>query len=175
MPLQRGIRLTLSMEVGYYRKKAIDWADYTVDLFVPHLYTNYSGGCGANALSLLTGVPPHHILNTNRENRKHWKDSFMIGFLKKHGFKVFPLTKCEVTNVAGAYVCDSIGNQHILLLSQLMGKNTASWTVVYNELMYHNFETVSFKGLNLVNSPSLTVYVVFRPEWRSENWKHDTD
>jgi hypothetical protein len=161
------------MENGFYRKKAIDWTRYTVDMFAPHLYFNYSGGCGANALSLLTGVPPHYIRNTNRQNPSHWKDTFMVKFLREHGFKTIHLTKCEVSNSSGVYVNEGVTNQHILLLSQLMGKNTASWTVVHNDLMYHNFETVSFKGLNLVNSPSLTVYVVFKPEWRSENWKHE--
>jgi hypothetical protein len=163
------------MEVGYYRKRPIDWSLYMVDLFVPHLYVNYSGGCGANALSLLTGVPPHFIQNTNRKNPNHWKDSFMVKFLKERGFKVFPLTKCETTNASGVYVNDSINNQHVLLFSQLMSKNTGSWTVVHNELMYHNFETVAFRGLTLVNSPSLTVYVVFNPKWKSESWKNENE
>jgi hypothetical protein len=162
------------MEVGYYRKRPIDWSLYTVDLFVPHLYTNHHGGCGANTLSLLTGVPPAFIQNTNKKNPNHWKDSFMVNFLRKRGFKVLSLTKCEATNnVNGIYVSDSINNRHVLLLSQLMSKNTASWTVVHNELLYHNFEIISFKGLNLINSPSLTVYVVFNPKWKSENWKHN--
>ncbi len=159
------------MENGYYRKKPIQWYKYEVDVFIPHLFSNGWAGCGANTLALLTGIPPNYIQNTNKQNPNHWKDTFMIKFLKKHGFKVIPLTKCDATNCSDGYIADKINNRHVLMVSQLMGKNNASWTVIHNELMYHNFETIAFKGYSLVNNPSLTAYVVFHPTWKSDNWK----
>lgn len=163
------------MENGRYRKRPINWYNYEVDCFTPHLFNVSLSGCGANALALLTGIPPSHIRNTNRQRPNHWKDTFMVKFLKERGFKVIHLTKCEVTNTKGDYVNATITNNHVLLMSQLMGKDTASWTVVHNELLYHNFETVSFKGYNMVNTPSLTIYVVFHPQWKADNWKYGTD
>ncbi len=158
------------METGLYKKKATDWETFTVDFFAPHLFFR-SGGCGANALSLITGIPPNKIKNTNVKNKEHWKDSFMIKFLKNRGYSVQPVTKCEVTNEIGMYAPDNINDQHVILLSQLMGKNIASWTVVHNKLWYHNFQTCSFTGLTSLNSPTLTVYVVYHPKWKIDNYK----
>ena len=160
------------METGYYRKKPIDWTEWEVDVFAPHLFQYNTAGCGASCLATITGFPPGFIHNTNRKNVNHWKDSFMVKFLKNHGFKVHHLTKCDVSNgdVNSTYTMNNITSRHVLMVSQLMNKNSASWSVVHDSMMYHNFQTVSFTGLSFVNSPTLTTYIVCHPSWRRENW-----
>lgn len=159
------------MDNGFYRKKPIKWSQYEVDLFIPHLYSeNISGSCGANALSLVVGIPPKSVHNTNRNNKNDWKDSFMIKFLKKHGFIVKQLTKCDVSNT-GTYSMNTINDRHVLLTSQLISKNVASWAVIHNQLWYHNFQVCAFSGFTLVNAPTLTCYVVYHPSWNMKNWK----
>lgn len=160
------------METGYYKKRFLDWESFEVDVFVPHLFLMDGCGCGANALSTLTGVPPTYIRNTNRKNRNDWKDSFMIKFLKECDFKIHHITKCDVSNTSGigGFVNDNLTDRHVLLLSQLTGKNSASWTVAHNKLWYHNFQTCSFKATSLLNLPTLTCYLVCHPNWQRENW-----
>lgn len=160
------------METGYYKNRSLDWESFEVDVFSPHLFGIGGCGCGASALATLTGVPPHFIRNTNRVNPNHWKDSFMIKFLKENGFKVRHLTKCDVsnTNPGTGIASYNLTDRHVLLLSQLTGKNTASWTVAHGKLWYHNFETCSFQATGLLNLPTLTCYLVCHPNWRCENW-----
>jgi hypothetical protein len=154
------------METGNYKKCGVDWGAYEVDVFTPHLYFTLSNGCGSNTLSLLTGIHPDDIKNPNKMNPEDWKDSFMVKFLKKHGFQVHPLTKCDVSCEGDKFASDNVDDRHVLLLSQLMGRNTASWTVVHNKLLYHNFQTCSFSGLYIVNCPILTCYLICHPNWK---------
>jgi hypothetical protein len=160
------------METGYYKKRPLDWESFEVDVFAPHLFSLDGCGCGASALATLTGIPPHFIHNTNRKNPNHWKDSYMIKFLKLCGFKVHHLTKCDVSNIRPNYefAGESLTEKHIILLSQLTGKNTASWAIAHGKLWYHNFQVCSFQATSLLNLPTLTCYLVCHPSWRSENW-----
>jgi hypothetical protein len=158
------------MENGYYRKRPIDWDSFKVSVFIPHLFfDDEHGGCGANTLALLTGIPPLRIRNTNRKNSGDWKDSFMAKFLKKQGFRVIPLTKCDVSADSCGFTNNNIKDTHVLMISQLLGKNIASWSVVHNSLWYHNFQTCSFNSLNLVNNPTLTCYLICHPKWKIKN------
>ena len=154
------------METGVYKKRPYDWSQFEVDKFCPHLYSFWSAGCGANALALLTGINPHKIVNSNRKNSNDWKDSFMVNFLKKRGFKVKPVTKCDVTLGDGMYTPNHITDRHVLLISQLMSKNEASWMVGHNQLWYHNFQTSSYKGITHINAPILTCYAVSHKNWQ---------
>jgi hypothetical protein len=155
------------METGSYKKKPIDWESFKVDLFTPHLFVDgHSNGCGGNALALLTGIPPEVIHNTNKKRPEDWTDEFMIKFLKKHKFRVQAITKCDMSLNDGYFISEHITNRHVLLMSQLMLKNMASWTVSYNRLWYHNFDVASFGSLNLINCPTLTCYVVIHPSWK---------
>lgn len=164
------------METGFYRKHPIKWSEFEADLFVPHLFNLGDFltifGCGANTLALLTGIAPRYIRNTNRKNPSHWKDSFMIKFLKENGFRVQHITKCDVSNTdpSTGFSSDYVNDRHVLLLSQLMNKNEASWTVTHNKLWYHNFQTCAFPSTVLLNQPTLNSYLIVHPKWRSENW-----
>jgi hypothetical protein len=152
------------MEIGTYRKKPVKWSDYTIDVFTPHLYLNSISGCGGNSLALLTGKNPDQIKNPNKKNSNDWTDTFMVTYLKQNGFKVIPLTKREVTNFDFSYG-SGIKSEHVILMSQLFNKKTASWAVVHNDLWYHNFQTCSFTSLSLINSPTLTCYVLWHKKW----------
>jgi hypothetical protein len=165
------------METGYYKKRTIDWRKWEVDVFNPHLFLVDGCGCGASALATLTGVPPQYIHNTNKKNRNHWKDSYMIKFLKICGFKVHHLTKCDVSNtdISYGYASESVTDRHVLLMSQLMNKNSASWTIAHNKLWYHNFQTCSFSPTSILSQPTLSCYLILHPSWRRENWVDHKD
>lgn len=152
------------MENGVYNKRKFDWSTMEITRFTPHLWHNREFyGCGATALSLITGVPPEEIKNTNWKQKNHWKDTFMVKFLKQCGCKVRELTKCNINSDTGQFFSDKISNRHVILMSQLVGKKTATWAVVHNKIYYHNFQTHSFDTMSLLNSPTLTCYVVVPP------------
>jgi len=161
------------MKRGIYNNIPPDWPEFEVVKFVPHLFCEEHGdGCGNNTLALLTGIDPTKINNTNRKSPNNWKDSFMVKFLLNHGLKVADVTMCNVSDSSIFFCSDSITNRHVLLISQLMAKNEASWAVAHNKLWYHNFQTCSFNALNLVNNPLLTCYVVHHPDWGKYNELH---
>src|SRR6185503_1902576 len=129
--------------------------------FVPHLYNHeryYGYGCGANALSTITGICPTAIRNTNK-NEDDWRDSFMLQFLRKCNYKVIPLTKCNLTN--RSYCRKTITTYHVLLVSSLLKKNEASWQIIYGGYIFHNFEICQFTNFELFDNPILTAYLIF--------------
>ncbi len=156
------------MEKGIYTPRPKDFSKLIVDKFAPQIFNtayNAIGGCGANALSVLTGINPLDIKNTNPKNKNDWKDKFVVDFLRDCGFTVEPITLCDVSN-SEIYVESPITKNHVLLISQLLIKNEASWSVIYKDYIFHNFEIVPLKGLEFVNNPILTAYIVWSPAWK---------
>ena len=150
------------MTKGSYRSKPIDWDSFMAEQFTPHLFTEPVSGCGATALSLLTGVDPRCFRPS-----EHWPDKFMIDFLHKRGFRTQEITRSDVTREELA-ICAYVNRNHVILASQLVCKNVATWGVMHNKLWFHNFEVCNFRGLNLINNPIVTCYLVWHPSWRAE-------
>jgi len=133
-----------------------------VAFFNPFLFAGASRalcGCGAAALATLTGALPERI--AARNGRAHYADDFMCRFLRKQGFTIVPLTLCKVS-VAKT----RLGNNHVLLLSQLFRRNEGTWGIIFNTTYYHNFQVYSLEALSLLNRPVLTAYVTWHPKWR---------
>ena len=148
------------MEKGSYIGRRVDFAKYATSCFTPHLFARTTRmGCGACALALLTGVPPEVIVRKN--NSPHYSDEFVVRFLRKREFSVLPLTLCNVSTSKSP-----IANFHVLLLSQLITRNEATWLVLHNELCYHGFDVYNATILSFVNKPVLTAYLLVHPKWR---------
>lgn len=132
--------------------------------FNPHLYGPIykSAGCGATALSLITGVNPFNIQNTNK-NPEHWSDSFLINFLQVLGYKTLKIEKKILFNEE---ISSPISNDHVILLSQQFTKKEASWAVIYNKYYIHNFQIYPLSPLEFINHPILTAYLVAHPDWK---------
>lgn len=149
---------------GKYRHNKTNFNKYEVLKFGLHLFdcNCYVGiGCGAAALALITGANPYKI---RTKNQRTWTDDFMVRFLRKHGFSVAAITKCDVTN-EDFYIKSPIKPYHIVLVSQLMKKNEASWSVLYNNYAFHNFEIRPLSNLEFLNHPILSAYTVYKKEW----------
>mgnify|MGYP002738072834 CR=1 FL=1 len=164
------------MEIGTYRKRPIDWKKYLVDCFRPHLFSSYSGfGCGANTLSLLTGIAPFNIVNPNKTNPNDWTEKFVIRFLKKRGFTVIPFTVCDATNFSSVSgeIQEFLSDNHVLLTVQMLSKNKASWAVMHNKIWYHNFQLYSNTAISILNSPPLKIFVLHHPIWGMNGYEID--
>ncbi len=139
----------------------MDFASYATSCFNPFLFSAANHGvlgCGASALGLLTGIPPANFAAKTPD--KHYPDAFMIRCLRRHGFRVLRLTQCNLSaNRAG------VNARHVLLLSQLVRENEATWIVLFNGACYHNFDVYSLELLSFINKPLVSAYVVFHSRW----------
>mgnify|MGYP003335827456 CR=1 FL=1 len=153
------------MEHGDYKKK-IDFKAFAVKKFTPHLFNhtfNAYAGCGANTISLLTGVSPFKFM------KDHWPDDELLRVLRKHKFEIAKLTHCNVTNrvVSG----HPIGDEHVILCSIMMIKGEATWCVIYGGNIYHNMEISPVTRYEFFNHPIHTAYLVVHPDWKNTNAK----
>lgn len=152
------------MEKGSYKGRRVDFSKYAAYFFNPYLWAHSvhaQFGCGATALALITGITPGEIAATNKR-APHYPDRFMRQVLKENGFSSVGLTLC---NLSTGRSC--IGNNHVVLLSQLFRKNEGTWGVIYREMYYHNFEIYHLDGLSMLNKPILSAYLVSHPKWRN--------
>lgn len=149
------------MELGKYNKKPISFFDYEIKSFAPHIFLSpYSNlaGCGATALSVLTGVEPFNIKNYAK-NGENWADAFMISYLRRKKWAVKQLTRLNAAD--GDYITDKINRFHIVLLSQAYIRGQQSWSVLFNkEWIIHNFELVKIDCLEFLNRPISSAYLV---------------
>ena len=155
------------METGTYKKRAIDFSKYTVSK--PNL-TFYSGfkyqlwGCGATVGSLLTGIHPKEVAKYNKHS-SHFSDEMMIKFLRKHKFKLIPLTIASISN--SKIIENKLDENHLIIISQMLKRNEASWAVLLNcQYHVHNFEINRLTTTEFIERPILTAYVAYKPEWR---------
>lgn len=150
----------------------LKYTKYNVNKFTPHLFTStytnvINNGCGGNVLSMLTGINPVYIKNSNKENPHDWRDEFMLNFLRRRKFNVIPITRKEVTNCDNFTIkeYDGITSKNVLLLSQHLTKKDATWSIIYKEYIFHNFDISRLSYLEFINNPILTAYVIFHKDW----------
>ena len=158
------------MEKGSYWCR-LNLADYVAHCFRPYLFGDERRGrygCGASALSLITGVLPEDVSRQN--NGAHYADEFMTRFLRGHGFRVQALTQ---SNIAAA--SSKIEHRHVILLSQMFRQREATWGVIYNSMYYHNFQIHFLDTLTLIRKPIVSAYLVVHPTWRncSMEWQDE--
>jgi len=128
-------------------------------LFKPKFISLY--GCGAIALSVLTGVSPLKIVNPNRK-KEHWTDRFMLDFLRKRDFLT---VKISPIDLLGPELENHVTEEHVVLLSHWVKKDIATWAILYRMMYFHNFEMYDLNALEFINRPVLTAYAVFHPRW----------
>lgn len=128
--------------------------------FVPHIFNCGSGrGCGATALALLTGVPPRRI-EAPRDG--DWSVGRMRGFLAAHGFRLARITS---KNVISEYPSLPVRREHVVLASMRMTKAEATWVVMHNDSIYHNFEISESSAREFLNHPIVDAFMVTHPRW----------
>ena len=149
---------------GRYKKR-VDYTHLRAFLFNPSLYcplTYGETGCGATALSLITGDHPWDIQDLNKK-RPHYADRFMVKYLKNKGFTVTPITQKSVTSCRSDQY--PVTSNHVILISQLMIKREATWVVYHRNIGYHNYVPGSHLALDFVNKPILTSYIIWHPRF----------
>ena len=153
------------MERGSYAKK-INFEAFKVTKFTPHIYGKgiyQMCGCGASTLALITGENPLVIAK-----KRDWTSRFMCSYLRQRNFKVAKLTERNVTNFKE--VSYPIRRNHVILATIKYIKGEASWVIIYNDMLYHNFEIIPFESYELINHPLMTAFLLYHKDW--VNHKH---
>ena len=148
------------MESGSYSK--VDFGKYRVCKFVAHIFTGAEllAGCGATALSLLTGERALLI----GPGRQDWTSDYMVGHLRRKRFSVARLTLRNLTNF-GSIECP-IERSHVVLARIKVVKGEASWIVIYDGMVYHNYEITPLKPYEMLNHPVMEAFLVCHRSWK---------
>lgn len=158
------------MKLGSYRDR-VDFDAFEVSKFTPHIFCYHMDmtyGCGASALSLLTGIHPSKF---KAPPRGDWKDHIVLSILNANKFKTARLTMRGVTNFD--WTSYPIGRQHVVLAKIKLIKYNASWVVIHSGIIFHNFELAPLKPLEFINHPVMAAYLVKGRQWESTK-KHLT-
>ena len=140
-----------------------------------HFYKDYHQyGCGASALSFLTGESSYKIYESHGF-KNHYSDSFMVRFLRKRGFKIVQIRDKVLLDRQKQFAFeDKITEKHVLLYCLKLGgsktrQEFGSWVVIfgYPSIFVHNFEITKMKCLDLANFPVYpeSRYIVWRKDW----------
>ncbi|MEK6878918.1 MAG: hypothetical protein AABY22_04885, partial [Nanoarchaeota archaeon] len=136
------------MELGSRRKK-IDYSKYVVTKFAPTLFNdNYElVGCGSTVVSTITGLSPFAVSKENKY-KSEYTDKFVYNYLRCRGYKVIPIRKLEVTGNVG--FSENITKNHVLLVSQIYDSNNSSYSLIYKDVIYHNFVSSRLNNLEFI-------------------------
>lgn len=152
---------TLALPVGTSEERPKVFERFITRKFSPHLYTGRMfSGCGATALGLLMGVDPYKL---PMPRGRDWTTGFMLRHLRANGFRVMRLTCRNLTNLDS--VKRPIQPGHVILASIYFIKGMASWVVLHNGMMYHNFEVEHLRAYEFLNHPLREAYLVKRRGW----------
>lgn len=158
------------MKLGKYGNGNTKFNKLAVNKLPIHWFNieNHSNiGCGSTTLALLTGINPLYIKPRNSKNSKddhHYSDRFMISFLRKHNISVYEINKANLSNNKDwKYTLD---DRHVILTSNLVKKDEATWGIYWNNTYIHNFEVIKLKPTNFLSFPTVSSYVLY-----NENWK----
>jgi len=156
------------METGNYNDYR-KWNNYIVTKFPMYLFDRSiyeTVGCGANALALITGNSPWSIRKTN-DWKDHYSDEFMLKYLRQHKIKCIKLTKCNLTNKKDdSSITNAITDKHVILMSQLVKKAEATWSISIQGLNWHNFSASTMCAFDMISHPLSSAYVLYSPKWK---------
>lgn len=130
-----------------------------MDCFKGYFFNYYDikgNGCGANALSLLTGINPEKYKTKNYI----YSDNYMINKLRRKGFKVVEITKSNLTNDKEVKL--NLDEHHLILYSALLKRGEASWFVTYGGYVWHNFSVNTLNSWEIMNYPIDSMYLLYK-------------
>lgn len=160
-----------SIPPGTYSRRPTNFNEFAVDRFVPHMYDpSVYGlvGCGPSALSLISGINPYK-LDKMVDERMSLPPTKAEQFLEENGFQYSSLTLAKLTNAQiddNNCLVEVVKPWHVLLLVQLYHKQTASYSVVWNNLIWHNFNVQPLHALEFVNRPIINGWIITHENWK---------
>lgn len=154
------------------KPRKVNWEDYCANNFQPFLPSCSKAfswrplwkTCGTTILSLITGLNPGKIESCLPKGRSHWSDTSITDFLQKRNYKTIQLTRLLVTNTYWENY--PIHRDHVLILNVLMDKEEASYFLLFDNVLYHNFSSVHFNNYFFINKPLQSAILVWHKKWK---------
>jgi hypothetical protein len=128
-------------------------------------------GCGACALALLTGISPKTLYLQNSFDNPNWPIDKVLRILRDEFFEIQEITN-EGVKKNKTDIDMPISSYHPILTVQKMTKSETSFQFIYNNLVYHNFETRPLKPMEFLNNPIVKAYLIIKDEWRDNSSKY---
>jgi len=124
-----------------------------------------SPGCGYTTIGLLTGETPSEL-------RKQYKniecpDKVIIKHLKSKGFVIHPLDDKFYSDLYRFQLV--IQSTDVLLVSLQLNETKSTWGILYEGMMYHNFECTLFSYTDMLTMKVITAYIINHPNWSYKN------
>lgn len=152
---------------GRYTNTPIDFEKWEMERVRLSIYNNnysYIWGCGPNALALLVNKSPKTIFYEN-DRKTHYSDDLMVNYLRKHKFKILPLTIANLSN--SKFVENKLTERHLILLSQIFKRQEASWSILLGlKLLIHNMAIEKLGCTEFLERSLLSCFLVFNPAWK---------
>lgn len=159
------------MKIGSYKEKKINFNEWEVSKLPITLWNknDYAHvGCGYNLLaSLVNKERPYRIRDIN-QRRVSCEKRFFLSYLRKNGFKVLELSKCNLSNKKKEVLTlmGDVNARHVLVTTQLLKKNEASYFLSHDNWVYHNNHIYRQEFLDLINFPIHEAFLVTHPDYR---------
>lgn len=121
-------------------------------------------GCGITAISMLTGENVLKLFRKYKQYVKNFPDDVLLQHLRAKKFEIL-----KIKNKALGEFDDShfVEKNHVVLLSLRINSENASWGIIYDHMLYHNFEVSALTPLTFINMPIMTSYFIKHPKWKN--------
>jgi len=87
----------------------------------------------------------------------------MTSFLRNHNISVYEINQSNLSNNTDWTY--NITDQHVILSSNLVKQNEATWGIHWNNTYIHNFTIQKADSFFNTNFPIVTAYILFSKNW----------
>lgn len=143
----------------------INWDLYLSPRFVP-TKTNISDDqdCGTHAMRVLTGLN-YKAIRKAMGKATTWSDRRAIQWLRSKGYAVVPVTVGSTSGLSIKEDKISLGGGHVLLVSQHCFLEEGTWSVLFENKIYHAGNVEYLDGFEFINYPIWSAYLIFKRQW----------
>lgn len=153
------------MKIGKYGPGNTDFSKLRVRHLPIHIFNTTRStppGCGASCLSMLTGIKPE--ITGQGVRGGNYTDSFMLKFLRKHKISAYQVSQANLSNKSVWKY--TINDEHVILISMLVKKRESTWMLIYNDAVFHNFESTKMDTYSMFNFPIVSMYILHKQQWK---------
>jgi len=159
------------METGKYSNKKVDFTKFDTvkfpfTIYDPDIYG--TAPCYANLLATIVGKENPYKIKALNKNKESGDDKFVCSYLKKHGFKIQPLTQCLLSNRKhqDVQLNGIIKKYNVIITSNLVKRNECTWFCIYNNYVTHNQVISPLNNLDFLNFPLHTAYLIHSKKYQ---------
>lgn len=165
-----------SIPVGDTTAEKKDLGSMTSTRFRPYIWTKSlrdmisSGiGCGPAALATVCGRAPSEIVQLAKDIETvpgpGTSAEVMRTILSQHGIDMVEVTMHDLCPRPG-WVDTLLRSDHVLLIAMETSTTQSSWSILYNDLEFHNFEMRPFSSYDMLSHPVSQIYILTCPDWK---------